>query len=99
MAKTKLKDNPFPGFQKLMIRNVPDGSILNADNADNYGLKDSGSYLSDKHDLIIQPEDDDNWRLIPGTNQGFIKFHSLWDQVKGDKGFINRKVKEWYAAG
>lgn len=96
MAKAKLKDNPFKGFKKLMIRDVPPGSIISSDTAENFPLKESGSFISEDKNLTIQPEANGQWRLIPNNSTSMARFISLWDQVKGDEGFINMKVKEWY---
>ena len=94
--KSKKENNFFPGFQKLLIRDVPPGAILSSDNADSFPQKDIGSYISEDKLLMIQTEGDGLYRLIPCNDKAMMKFITKFDFVKGDAGFINSQVKVFY---
>lgn len=90
---------PFPGFKKLFIRDVPHGGIISSDTVGKFPLKDSGSYISEDKQLMIQEEPNDEFRLIAATQDAVFRFHSKFAMILGDESYINNKVKEFYADG
>ena len=60
-----MKQQEIPGFKILMIRQVPMGSVLNAETADSYPLVECGTWISDNGHWMIQPTEKINicWQV------------------------------------
>ncbi len=84
----------IPGFKILMFRNVPPGSVLSSKTADLYALIESGSWISNDENYMIQIEPDGQYKLFPlRQNMHQMHFYELYSEVKGTLEEVQEKYK------